>query len=89
MSGKTILLVQVDSEVRNYIDLALRSDGYRLIVANKASELGDLAREEHAKLSLVLLDLTFSAGTARPEASDKRCKTAQRPVYRSRLPRTS
>lgn len=58
MRGKTIVLVQVDMEVRSYVDSALRSDGYKLIVATNASEIGEFAREQIGQPSLVLLDMT-------------------------------
>jgi DNA-binding NtrC family response regulator len=57
MTTKTILLVEDQTEICNYVELALRFEGYRVVVARDGSTLGDLIQSANGHLSMVLLDL--------------------------------
>jgi DNA-binding NtrC family response regulator len=57
MTTKTILLVEDQTEICNYVELALRFEGYRVVIARDGGGLGDLIRSANGQLSLVLLDL--------------------------------
>lgn len=57
MSAKTILLVEDQLEICNYVELALRFEGHELVVARDAGDVGRAMRNIDGKLALVLVDL--------------------------------
>jgi len=59
MSAKTMLLVEDQLEICNYVELALRFEGHDLVVARDAGDIGRVMRNLNGKLSLVLVDLAL------------------------------
>jgi two-component system response regulator AtoC len=57
MISKTILLLEDQLELCNYVELALRFEGYQLLVARDGRDVGELIRGANGQLALVLLDL--------------------------------
>jgi two-component system response regulator AtoC len=56
-NGKTILLGEDDSEVRNYLEMALKCQGYGVEVARDGEEVISAFREHKTAISAVLLDI--------------------------------
>ncbi len=59
MGAKTMLLVEDQLEICNYVELALRFEGHDLVVARDAGDIGRAMRSLNGKLSLVLVDLAL------------------------------
>lgn len=59
MGNKTIIIAEDEIEVRNYLEMALRCEGYRVRPASNGAELLEAAAESNGELALVILDLTM------------------------------
>ncbi|MGE5489259.1 MAG: sigma-54-dependent transcriptional regulator [bacterium] len=57
MSVKSILLVEDQLEICNYVELALRFEGHELVVARDAADVARAMRNLDGRLALVLVDL--------------------------------
>ncbi|MBZ5581451.1 MAG: sigma-54 dependent transcriptional regulator [Acidobacteriia bacterium] len=55
----TILLGEDDPEVRGYLDMALRCEGYRVMLAEDGEELLDQLRTSQTPISAILLDIVM------------------------------
>lgn len=57
--NKTVLVAEDQLEVSNYIELALRMEGYRVVIARDNAEVLERLQNLNGSLSLVLLELTM------------------------------
>lgn len=57
--NKTVLVAEDQLEVSNYIELALRMEGYRVVTARDNAEIRERLQDLNGSLTLVLLELTM------------------------------
>ncbi len=58
LSEKTIILAEQEVEVGNYLEMALRIEGYDVRVARQGDEVREMVRETNGSLAAVLLDVS-------------------------------
>jgi two-component system response regulator AtoC len=56
-NGRTILLGEDDQEVRTYLDMALKCEGYSVLLAQDGDEVLDYLQENDTPVSAILLDI--------------------------------
>ncbi len=59
MNSKTILLVEDQLEICNYVELALRFEGHSVVTAREIADVHKAMQNINGRLSLVLLDLAM------------------------------
>lgn len=57
MNGQTILVAEHEVEIRNYVELALRCEGYRVRAVDDRTEVLNFLERAGTEVSLVILDL--------------------------------